>query len=248
MIFYFSGSGNSYAVAKQITGHLEGEKLTPLTDFDDFEVCKAEERIGIVFPCYIGRAPKTVVEFKHKLTPYINRQNTYVFCVIDYANSPATSYLDFEDITDAWFEVKMPENDIVNSKAPSAEKIKKLLADAEEKVESFAADIIQKKPTIMYSSRPAQKLLLKAVSGYMLKNLVGHPERFYADEQCIKCKKCTMLCPLHNITFDEKPIWGSNCVGCLSCVNRCPAKAIQSGKKTIGKERYVHPDFDILYK
>lgn len=247
MIFFFSGSGNSYAIAKQLADKLPGEQVIPLSGFDAFNTCCEQERIGIVFPCYIGKAPKTVVDFKKRLIASIDKQKTYVFCVINYANSPAISYLDFEDIANAWFEVKMPENDIVNSKAPAKEKIEQLLTNAEVAVDSFLADIATKKNTIMYRARPVQKVILKLVSGYMMSNLVGHPERFYADEHCTKCKQCTKYCPLKNIGFESVPVWGNNCVGCLGCVNRCPSKAIQSGKKTIGKQRYVHPSYDILY-
>jgi len=68
-------------------------------------------------------------------------------------------------------------------------------------------------------------------------------KKLYTDDKCIKCKQCIKYCPVQNITFDDKPVWGNNCVNCFGCVNRCPKNAIQVGKKTKNKKRYVHPDY-----
>ena len=39
-----------------------------------------------------------------------------------------------------------------------------------------------------------------------------------------------------------RPVWTEDqCNMCLACINRCPAKAIQYGKKTEKRGRYVHP-------
>lgn len=247
MIFYFSGTGNSYAMAKQIADKLEGEKLIPLAGFEDFESCKNSERIGIAFPCYIGKAPDIVLDFKRKLFNYVDKKNTYIFCIVTYANSAATSYLDFKDNINSWFEIKMPENDIANSKVPSKEKEKELLSNAKNKIKGIAQDIIEKNPVIMYGSRVLHGLLLKVVSSPMNKMYKNFNENLYADHSCIKCKQCTKYCPLKNISFDDKPVWGSNCVNCFGCVNRCPKGSIQFKNKTIGKERYVHPDYVSVY-
>ena len=38
---------------------------------------------------------------------------------------------------------------------------------------------------------------------------------------------------------DKKPTWGNNCIHCTACINRCSKEAIEYGKKTQGKNRYV---------
>jgi NAD-dependent dihydropyrimidine dehydrogenase PreA subunit len=40
----------------------------------------------------------------------------------------------------------------------------------------------------------------------------------------------------------DLPVWGKECTQCLACIHRCPVQAIEYGKATIGKRRYVHPD------
>jgi hypothetical protein len=163
VIFYFSGTGNSYAAAKQIAESIEGETAICLAGFNDFDSCGSAERIGIAFPCYIGKAPDIVLEFKKKLAQAIAESKPYVFCVITFAHHPAIAHLDFNDV-DAWFEVRMPENDIANSRAPSVEKERKLLAEAKIKIDGFAKDISDKKPNELPSSRAAFGLLLKVAS------------------------------------------------------------------------------------
>jgi flavodoxin len=132
MIFYFSGAGNSYAVAKQIAEHIEGEQVITLARFKDFKQCDNAERIGLVFHSYGGRAPDIVLDFKNELFSYLDKKGKYVFAIITYANSAGGSYIDFKDDVDAWFKVKMPESDIFafGSSAPTPEKEKNMLSQS----------------------------------------------------------------------------------------------------------------------
>jgi Pyruvate/2-oxoacid:ferredoxin oxidoreductase delta subunit len=245
MIFYFSGSGNSYAVAKQIADRIEGERVISLARFDDFKQCDNAERIGIVFPCYGASAPDIVLDFKNKLFKRINKTGKYVFAVITYAHSPGSSYLDFKEVVDAWFKVKMPENDSYGWWVPAPKKQKILLAQSVVEIDGFAKDIQNKKAIIMYRAIPGIRLVTH-VGNKMVKNMYKDFDKMlYADDKCVKCQQCIKYCPVQNITFDNKPVWGTDCANCFGCVNRCPQSAIQVGKRTKGKRRYVHPDYKI---
>ncbi len=247
MIFYFSGSGNSYAVAKQIAEHIEGEQVIPLASFKDFKQCDHAERIGIVFPCYGASAPDIVLDFKNELFRHLDKKGKYVFAIITYANSPAGSYLAFKEDVDAWFKVKMPENDIYGAMAPTPKKEKDMLAKSVTLVNRFTEGILNKKTIIMYRPIPGIRFLSKQGYKFVKYMYKDFGKKLYADEKCVKCKQCIKYCPVQNITFDVKPVWGSDCVNCFGCVNRCPENAIQVGKKTQGKRRYVHPDYKNIY-
>lgn len=247
MIFYFSGTGNSYAAAKQVAEQVEGEQVISLAGFRDFKLCENAERIGIAFPCYGASAPDIVLDFKKELFKNVDRVGKYIFAIVTYANSPAGSYLDFKEDVDAWFKVKMPENDIHSAAAPKPEKEKAILAESVNSINSFIDDISNKRAVIMYRQVPGIRFISK--QGY---KLVKYMHRNFdrdlcSDEKCVKCKLCTKYCPVQNITFDIKPVWGNNCINCCGCVNRCPKEAIQIGMKTQGKRRYVHPDFKSIY-
>ncbi len=49
-------------------------------------------------------------------------------------------------------------------------------------------------------------------------------------EECSHCGLCEKVCPMNNITMDEKrePEWGRECLFCLYCEMKCPEEAIVS--------------------
>ena len=66
--------------------------------------------------------------------------------------------------------------------------------------------------------------------------------KFIINDNCISCGKCEKLCPLSNIKLIEgQPIWGNHCTHCMACISRCPKGAIEYGKKTKDRIRYVCP-------
>ncbi|MEF9842080.1 MAG: EFR1 family ferrodoxin, partial [Raoultibacter sp.] len=74
-------------------------------------------------------------------------------------------------------------------------------------------------------------------------NKMCSTDKFFATNACIGCGDCERICPTNTITLTEgRPVWsGAECTQCLACLNRCPAHAIQYGKKTEARTRYVNP-------
>lgn len=65
-------------------------------------------------------------------------------------------------------------------------------------------------------------------------------KKFYYTDKYIECGKCEKECVLNNISYiDGKPKWNGNCTHCMACLSKCPTGAIEYGKKTVGKERYL---------
>ena len=64
-------------------------------------------------------------------------------------------------------------------------------------------------------------------------------DAFQVSDACTGCGQCVRNCPMNNISLrDRKPVWGRECTHCMACICYCPAKAIEYGKKSIGKPRY----------
>lgn len=69
-------------------------------------------------------------------------------------------------------------------------------------------------------------------------------KKFYAKDICISCGKCQHVCPLNNIRLENgKPVWGAQCTHCMACISKCPVEAIEYGKATRNKQRYLCPPY-----
>jgi ferredoxin len=62
---------------------------------------------------------------------------------------------------------------------------------------------------------------------------------FYASRDCIKCLHCINSCPQGNIILENGKIkFANNCCFCLRCYSFCPANAIQLTEKTEDIKKY----------
>lgn len=82
-IFYYTGTGNSLAVAKQIGGELISIPKIMNSSNLNFEA----DVIGIVFPIYSLEAPKKVQEFLKKA----KLKAEYLFAIGTYGNMPSAA-------------------------------------------------------------------------------------------------------------------------------------------------------------
>lgn len=56
--------------------------------------------------------------------------------------------------------------------------------------------------------------------------------KFSASDECINCKLCAMKCPRKNIKMvHDRPEFGKHCIFCMRCINSCPKNAILYNKK-----------------
>lgn len=93
IIFYFSGTGNSYYVAKSIANSIDAQ-LEPTAAYGLLdELFFHVDIIGIVFPVYHQGVPNGVKDFIKKIK---NLKNKYIFAVCTYGDHPCLSleYLD----------------------------------------------------------------------------------------------------------------------------------------------------------
>jgi ferredoxin len=90
--YYFSGTGNSLAVARDLVGHIGG-KLTSIPSVMDKKTINTDkDLIGIVFPVYQGGFPLIIKRFIEKMGPIDKK---YIFGVCTYGDNPglAIDYL-----------------------------------------------------------------------------------------------------------------------------------------------------------
>jgi flavodoxin len=73
IIFYFSGTGNSLKVAKDIANAIEDCELISMKE--SRKLSSTYERIGLVYPIYIGGMSGAVVKFVKALDLSVNNNS-----------------------------------------------------------------------------------------------------------------------------------------------------------------------------
>lgn len=254
MIFYFSGTGNSLHAATKIAKSQGELPVSIAKEFDkgtlDYQL-KKNELIGFVYPIYAWGPPKIVLEFVRKMK--IHCENPYVFsiCTCGGSEGNATRLLQkvliSKGITlNSAFSLVMPSNYVIGEDVSPKEKEKKILNNAEERLNAIN-DIITKRQTgtfqLIAGSNP---FFHTAIINPLFNRFAISTKNFYATDACTRCGLCKKICPVHNITVKEKPLWSKNCTQCLACINYCPANAIQYGTQTANRGRYVFPNEEEL--
>ena len=244
MILYFSGTGNSKYVAQRIADAL-GDTLFNMNDrikARDSSPIETGERIVFVTPTYAWRIPSIVQDWLLK-TDLIGAKRAWFVMTCGSEIGNADKY-NRELCTEKAIscmgtaQIVMPENFIAMFNAPTVEEARRIVAKAEPFIDRAIAAI---RAGHIFSP-PRKKLYDRIASSAV--NPVFYPlfvkaNPFTASDVCIGCGKCEKLCPLNNITLQNaRPVWGSNCTQCMACICYCPTRAIEYGKKSVGKPRY----------
>ena len=90
-IYYFSGTGNSLAVARDIAEKNNGKLIPIASVMDKDRISPDSDVIGIIFPVYFalfGGIPLIVERFIRKLE---NINSKYIFAVCTYANGTGSA-------------------------------------------------------------------------------------------------------------------------------------------------------------
>ncbi|MEW9096600.1 MAG: EFR1 family ferrodoxin [Clostridiaceae bacterium] len=244
-IFYFSGSGNSLKVAKDISSKLGNTQLIFIPKALKEGINLECERIGIVFPVYAWGVPRIVVDFLEKI-----KTNKYVFTVITYGDLGGRTIKQTKNILknngtklNAAFGITMPDNYIPMFNTISEEKQKEIFKTEEEKIKSICSIIKNNEDYNEEEKSPLiGNILSKAVYPMAIKHFKKCDKNFWVNEKCLKCSICHMVCPRKNIIMkDGKPTWNGDCEACMACIHWCPPKAIEYGKKSKDKKRYTNP-------
>jgi len=249
-IYYFSGTGNSLIVARDIAEKTEG-KIIPIKSTLNMQLVESRsEAIGIVFPAYYMRMPRIVESFINKLN---NIEKKYIFSIVTVGGIAgnvltrlSTAINQRGGTLSAGFIVRMPANYIDSADAVPKLLQKRMFKKWKAKSEKISLIVNNR---IQYKLEKFNPIATFLFSGYIEKsclegNYVPDIDRnFWVDEKCTECGICIKICPVDNIIMNEgKPFWKSKCEKCLACIQWCPEQSIQFGKSTLTRKRYHHPE------
>ena len=144
-IFYFSGTGNSLALAKSLAGKLGNARLTQIAYTGEPEIISPAQKIGIIYPVYSFGMPKIVMQFINKLKV---PPGSYGFAICNYGGMPGNAMKQTRQALasrniklNAGFGLVMPSNYLPFGGAEPEEKFQKKVSKAEKRLEDIARNI-----------------------------------------------------------------------------------------------------------
>lgn len=244
-IFYFSGTGNSLYITKEIATKLRNTKLYSIPQLIGEPLTIHSKVMGIVTPVYQFGLPRVVERFLRQLSC---NPSTYCFAIINYGKLAGGAMGDMKEILSEkgirlnyGERIRMVGNYVIGYDIADPDKQQSLLLSADEKLKQICADIYEREENKVKKGFPGMPKAMreagnKEVGKTALKFTVGH--------ECNGCGRCRSICSSNNIRFlDGRPVFSDNCQSCLACINWCPRQAIQylSGEKTRNRRRYHNP-------
>lgn len=246
MVLYFSATGNTEFIARELAKKLNDQCINLLDRFKtgDHSVLHSEKPFIICAPVYVCEMPRFMAKYLKKQTFSGSKDVYFIFTSGGYCGISGvlakSMFKKKHMIYHGHAEFKMPRNYVINDAYPMLGK-----EEVEERILSSYRQIDQVADDIQNGRK------LKARHVFLFETLITVPfnpvwckykllaKDFYAKDTCIGCGKCVKLCPLNNVTLENKmPVWGNQCTHCMACIGNCPTKAIEYGTITKDKEPY----------
>ena len=250
VIYYFTGTGNSLQIARGLSQLMDETTIHAISNTTDMDL--SAEGIGFVFPVYLWGVPDIVLQFIQKIKR--SNQDKYYFAIATYKSQPGDVIGQLQRKMrkkgmrlSAGFTVPMPGNNIIFYDLESISVQESKLNGSQTKLSEIARSI-QSRQNIVPTVSIVERLLFSGLLHSLLtRTFQNSDKQFWIEEAaCNKCGICAKVCPVANIKFsDGHPEWQHNCQQCQACINLCPSKAIQHGKTTKNRKRYINPTISV---
>ena len=245
MVIYFTGTGNSEYIARAVADRLSDEvvcanKLIKNGEKGCFE---SDKPWVFAFPVYLSTIAEIFADFIRAASFSGSRKAYFIATCASAIGSVPNICSEICESKGLEYmgtaKVMMPQNYIALFKMTEADEREVRQAQALE-----AADVISEAvkngekidgPFASKIEFAATRMVEKMYNGNFTRT-----KKFRTTDACTGCGACAAWCPVNNIVMTSgRPTWIKSCVHCMACINRCPNEAIEYGKGTVGKERYV---------
>lgn len=265
LIAYFSGTGNTERVAREIGRRLQAKgHETTLGAVEKLSLDNLEDvALGIGFPSYGCASPAIVRHFVDNLPLATKPVPAFIFST--HAWSSGNALTDMAERlaeknvhTVAREAFKCPSNGARTFFGPEHFMYKKMVTvdpNLPLRLDAFSGKINGKLAIFRKKSfdDPGEKTLSNRFLGLFAKHVME--ERMYRDfkvleDKCIGCARCVRQCPDDNLAMENghaKFLRGTDCLRCMRCISICPADAILFGERSRGKGRYTAEFRDELF-
>jgi len=238
-IYYFSGTGNSLAVAKRLAEKTHGQLIAIASVIEQENIQTKADRIGIVFPSYLAHLygiPLIVERFVKKLG-YTDIRYLFAVCTcggyqcvnaLPTLKNLARFIKNAGGKLSAEFSVRLPMNnlDYDHIPVPISTDQEKMFKICERKIEPISRSIIKRKKNKYRITQALFNILMSPLYYFMRKPCIAALIKFAKEPQDSKLTFHELI-PLSDksIFVDEK------CNGCAICSQICPVCNIKMANK-----------------
>jgi ferredoxin len=242
-IVYFSGTGNTRAVAEGYKLALtNGGHFVSIISIEKNNSISDHDLLIIGGPIYAGNVPDELINWVRKHVWNVNDKKAIVFStsaglmnangVKSIAKKLGNKGYDIIDM--ATYE--MPRNFYVDKYDPTPEHIQK------QQFEAIGQKILESLSCLNSQEKLAVNESIVMLDFYadlfrVMAKFMGRS--FSIDETCIGCGLCERNCPKENIRYIEKE-YSNKCIMCTRCIHNCPVNAISYKGKKIEPYRVHH--------
>lgn len=257
VIYYWSGTGNSYRVASWISEILSQDgsnsEVISIDNSDPAEELKSSEStlVGLVFPTHGFTAPWHLLKFVWRLPrsksiksfvvatraglkfrsvylPGISGSATFITALLLKLKGYNVSGTMSVDMPSNWFSLHPIQNNV---------KHEAIIDRAENKVSKFMQKLLDQQKVWFTLNNLYESIwgiiLAIASFGYLLFGRFFLAKLFFTNNNCKSCGVCAKSCPTGSIKMfgnkDPKPYWKYNCESCMRCAAFCPTNCIEVG-------------------
>ncbi len=258
VVFFFSGTGNTWWVADGIKKQLDARNINADTvSIDSVDSKKADwwiKTADLVFfgwPVYGSDLPEPMKKFIDSLPVNKKGKHVHTFCT-QMMFSGDGAWLYHKHFKEKGLYIDSAEHFIMPSNmsnyrgplsTPNEKKIEKIMERCAKHIEIYVEELL------IGNTR------IQGKYSYLLGIMQRAPYRlFYSRFQnapgvettrCTKCGLCADSCPMGNIKMNDYPEFLNKCALCFRCYSFCPESAITIYGKTrdlekLGKPYLVH--------
>jgi len=247
VIYYFSATGNSLAVALELATKLNAPDPVSIPGAfvleDPYIAARNADQVGFVFPVHRATMPEMVRGF---IAGMPKRQDCYYFAVSTYTVFGWNEFWDIDEILGSescWLNyatgVRTMGN--VGLVEPGSRFIEKRIRQISAQVDEIAEAVGNSQENYFRRSSKLFGRLVKCYADNRRQTIV-----FKVGNCCKKCGICAQVCPAQNIIISEgdnndfAPTRSNKCEACYACLHWCPANAIRTASSL--HMHYHHPN------
>ncbi|MCR4442877.1 MAG: EFR1 family ferrodoxin [Peptococcaceae bacterium] len=253
LIYYFSGTGNSYRVAR-IAGETFADKdreakVASIAGAKPREEVKdgVAHLLGLVFPTHAFTVPWAMLRF---LLKFPRRRGTHAFVMPTRGGTRfgrffppglegTAGYLAALVLSFKGYRVRgvmgidMPSNWVVVHPGYSEANARAIIDRAREKTVRFMNSLLAGNRVFRGRVCLLMGLLLLPVSlGFLVLGRFFLVKIFYASFRCTACGFCVKNCSYRGVRLrgvkNKRPYWTFSCQSCMRCMAYCPSKAVEA--------------------